>query len=58
MFFPANQEVLYTVFTKLSLSDDLHFVFVQAMNTLFLKSLAVPANVTVNTASPGIDSKF
>lgn len=58
MFFPANQEVLYTVFTQLSLSDDLHFVYVQAMNTLFLQSLGVPANVTVDTASPVIDSKF
>ncbi|XP_071123054.1 uncharacterized protein [Mytilus edulis] len=56
MFFPANQEVLFTHFTKMSLTDDKHDVSTQAMNKLFLRSLFVTTNVTVQTAAPLVDN--
>ncbi|XP_076113973.1 uncharacterized protein LOC143082259 [Mytilus galloprovincialis] len=56
MFFPANQEVLYTHFTKMSLTDDKHDVSTQAMNKLFLRSLYFTTNVTVQTAAPLVDN--
>ncbi|CAG2222618.1 unnamed protein product [Mytilus edulis] len=56
MFFPANQEVLFTHFTKMSLTNDKHDVSTQAMNKLFLRSLFVTTNVTVQTAAPLVDN--
>lgn len=58
MFFPADQEMLYTHFTKMSMTDNLHSVRVQAINKLYLKSASVSSNMTVSTANPLVDGKL
>ena len=57
MFFPDNQEILYTHFTKMSLSDQVHDISVRAMNKLFLKSTDVETNITVTTSAPVVDGR-
>ena len=58
MFFPADQEMLYTHFTQMSMTDNLHSVRVQAINKLYLKSASVSSNMTVSTANPLVDGKL
>lgn len=56
MFFPANQEMLYTHFTKMSMTDSVQTIGLQAMNKLFLKSSSVFTNISVDATPPQINA--